>query len=111
MHIGKTQEATSLQRATPLSEKMLDAFLEPRQVHALRSFSYNDHQALERRFYDLCPKCKKFPADASGHECYHRFSIGGIVDECPKYNGKPWSEEFVAARKKIEGEQKDRLPF
>ena len=72
---------------------------------------FNDHQALEREFYDVCPKCKKFPADASGHECYHCFSIGGIIDECPKCNGKPWSEEFLTARQEIEGDEKDPLPF
>jgi hypothetical protein len=54
---------------------------------------------------------KKFPADASGHECYHCFSLGGIVDECPKCNGKPWSEEFLAARHEIDGDEKDLLPF
>jgi len=68
---------------------------------------FNDHQALEREFYDVCPKCKKFPADASGHECYHCFSVGGIVDECPKCNGKPWSEEFLSARQEVEGDEKD----
>lgn len=41
---------------------------------------FNDHQALEREFYNLRPKCKKLP-DASGHEGYHRFSVGDIVDE------------------------------
>jgi len=40
---------------------------------------FNDHQALERVFYDVCPKCKKFPADASGRECYHCFSVGGSL--------------------------------
>jgi hypothetical protein len=72
---------------------------------------FNDHQALEREFYNLRPKCKKLPADASGHECYHCFSVGDIVDACPKCKGKPWSEEFLAARKEIEGEEKDPLPF
>ena len=57
------------------------------------------------------PQRKKFPADASGHECYHCFSIGGIIDECPKCNGKPWSEEFLTARQEIEGDEKDPLPF
>jgi hypothetical protein len=72
---------------------------------------FEDHQALETDFYDPCPKCGKFPADASGNECYHCYSIGGIVDECPKCNGKPWSEEFLTAQAEIEGDKTGPLPF
>ena len=72
---------------------------------------FEDHHALETEFYDVCPKCKKFPASASGHECYHCFSVGGIVHECPKCNGRSWSEEFLAARAEIEGEKDDPIPF
>jgi hypothetical protein len=46
---------------------------------------FDDHRAAEREFFEPCPKCGKFPASASGNECYHCFSVGGIVDECPKW--------------------------
>lgn len=72
---------------------------------------FEDHRALETEFFDPCPKCGKFPADASGNECYHCYSVGGIVDECPKCNGKSWSEEFLTAQAEIEGDNKDPLPF
>ena len=55
---------------------------------------FDDHRAAERDFFEPCPKCGKFPASASGNECYHCFSVGGI-----------------AARQEIEGDEKDPLPF
>jgi hypothetical protein len=69
---------------------------------------FDDHR--EREFFEPCPKCGKFPASASGNECHHCFSVGGIVDDCPKCNGKPGSEEFLAARQEVEGDQTDPLP-
>ena len=90
--------------------QMLARILEPHMRMLCELQLYNEHQALEREFCDVCPKCKMFPADGSGHQCYHCCSIGGIMDECPKCNGKPWSEEFLAARQEIAGDEKDPLP-
>jgi len=71
---------------------------------------FNDHQALEREFYNVCPKCKKFPADASGHECYHCFSVGGIVDECRSAMASRGAKSFYQPGRKLRATKKT-LPF
>jgi hypothetical protein len=55
---------------------------------------FEDHRASETGCDTLCPKCGKFPASATGDECYHCFPVGNIAHECPKCNGKPWSDSL-----------------
>jgi hypothetical protein len=66
---------------------------------------FQDHRAVETGPFAPCPECKMFPASHSGQPCYHCFSVGGIVDECPECTGKPWSQEFQQAHAEIEGEE------
>jgi hypothetical protein len=68
---------------------------------------FEDHRASETGCDTLCPKCGKFPASATGDECYHCFPVGNIAHECPKCNGKPWSEDFLAVQ--VEGESDDPI--
>jgi hypothetical protein len=62
---------------------------------------YEEHRAAEAGPFDPCPGCKKFPSNEGG-QCYHCFSVGGIVDECAECAGKPWSDEFLAAKEDFE---------
>jgi|GraSoiStandDraft_5_1057265.scaffolds.fasta_scaffold308119_1 hypothetical protein len=68
---------------------------------------FDDHRAAEREFFEPCPECGKIPPSASGNECYHSFGVGDIIDEWSKCNGNSWSEEFLAARQEVEGDEKD----
>ena len=72
---------------------------------------WDEHRALEREFFEPCKICKKFPGNSSEGTCYHCFAIGNTIDECPECVGKPWSEEFLEAKEKIEGPDKVLLPF
>lgn len=38
----------------------------------------------------------------NGRQCYHCFSVGNTIDECAEYEGKPWSDEFLATQEEIE---------
>ncbi len=40
----------------------------------------------------------------AGQPCYHCFSIGNTIDECPECLGKPWSEEFLETKAKIDND-------
>lgn len=65
---------------------------------------YEEHRSAEMEGkVKRCRKCKKFPSNG-GKQCYHCYSIGNIVDECPECRGKPWSEEFLAVQAEIESE-------
>jgi hypothetical protein len=44
---------------------------------------------------------QEFPSN-DGQPCYHCFSVGNTIDECAECQGKPWSEEFLAAKAEIE---------
>lgn len=68
---------------------------------------FEDHRAAATGCDTLCPKCGKFPASATGDECYHCFAVGNIAHECPKCNGKAWSEDFLAGQ--MEGESDDPI--
>lgn len=63
---------------------------------------YQEHRMVESETFTPCPKCGKFPSDASGTQCYHCFSIGATIDECPECTGKPWSAEFLAAKAEMD---------
>lgn len=56
---------------------------------------HEEHRAAESGDFDACTECGKFPASATGDGCYHCFSIGNTIDECPECQGKPWSDEFL----------------
>ena len=62
---------------------------------------YDEHRSAEQGPFDPCPKCRKFPSN-EGTRCYHCFSIGHVVDECPECESKPWSEDFLAVKAGIE---------
>ena len=51
------------------------------------------------------------PAPVLRETCYHGFTIGSTIDECPECTGKPWSEEFLEAKNEIEGPDKLLVPF
>jgi hypothetical protein len=71
---------------------------------------YDEHRSAEKGPFDPCPKCRKFPSN-EGKQCYHCFSVGQIVDECPECAGKPWSEDFLAVKAEVEageGQQTQR---
>jgi hypothetical protein len=70
---------------------------------------YEEHRNAEARPFDPCPKCRKFPSN-EGRPCYHCFSVGNTIDECPECLGKPWSEEFLSAKAEIEGESETNPP-
>jgi hypothetical protein len=72
---------------------------------------WEEHRELERVFFKVCKKCKKFPGNSSNGTCYHCFAVGNTIDECPECVGKPWSEEFLEAKDEIEGPDKLALPF
>ena len=63
---------------------------------------YDEHRAAEAVPFDPCPECGKFPSN-EGSSCYHCFSVGNTIDECPECLGKPWNEEFLSAKEEIEG--------
>jgi hypothetical protein len=62
---------------------------------------YEEHCAAEHGRFDPCQRCCKFPSN-EGKRCYHCFSVGQIVDECPECESKPWSEDFLAVKAEIE---------
>jgi hypothetical protein len=62
---------------------------------------YEEHRNAEAGPFDPCPHCKKFPSN-DGQPCYHCFSVGNAIHECAECQGKPWSEEFLAAKAEIE---------
>jgi len=72
---------------------------------------WDEHRALEREFFKPCKTCNKFPGASSEGTCYHCFAVGNTIDECPECAGKPWSEEFLAAKDEIEGPDKLLVPF
>jgi len=69
---------------------------------------YEEHRIAEVGPFDPCPQCGKF-ASNEGQPCYHCFAVGNIADECAECAGKPWSEEFLAAKAEIEGENPKRV--
>lgn len=64
---------------------------------------YEEHRSAEETPFDPCPECGKFPSNEGG-SCYHCFSVGNTIDECPECLGKPWSHEFLSAKAQIEKE-------
>jgi len=64
---------------------------------------YEEHRSAEQTPFDPCPECGKFPSNEGG-SCYHCFSVGNTIDECPECLGLPWSDEFLAAKAEIEGQ-------
>lgn len=73
---------------------------------------YEEHRAAEAGPFHPCPKCKRFPSN-EGRKCYHCFSKGSHMDECPECNGKPWSDDFLRVKAEIEAsmdETEDDLP-
>ena len=62
---------------------------------------YEEHRSAEVGPFDPCPDCGKFPSN-DGSSCYHCFSIGNTIDERPECLGKPWSEEFLSIKARIE---------
>jgi hypothetical protein len=72
---------------------------------------WDEHRALEREFFKPCKKCKKLPGASTKGTCYHCYAVGNTMDECPECAGKPWSEEFLEAKKDIEGPDKVLVPF
>jgi hypothetical protein len=64
---------------------------------------WGEHRALERETFKPCKKCRKFPGTDSKGRCYHCFAVGNTIDECPECAGKPWSDDFLAAKEEIEG--------
>lgn len=69
---------------------------------------YEEHRIAEAGPFDPCPQCGKF-ASNEGKPCYHCFAVGNIADECAECAGKPWSEEFLAAKAEIEGENQETI--
>ena len=64
---------------------------------------YDEHRLAESGPFDPCPECHKF-ASNDGRACYHCFSIGATIDECPECCGKPWSEEVLRLQEEIRKE-------
>ena len=62
---------------------------------------YEEHRNAEAAPFDPCPDCGKFPSN-DGSSCYHCFSVGNTIDECPECLGKPWSDDFLSAKAEIE---------
>ena len=62
---------------------------------------YEEHRNAEAVPFDPCPDCGKFPSN-DGSSCYHCFSVGNTIDECPECLGKPWSDDFLSAKAEIE---------
>jgi len=62
---------------------------------------YEEHRNAEALQFDPCPDCGKFPSNEGG-SCYHCFSVGNTIDECPECLAKPWSDEFLSAKAEIE---------
>lgn len=62
---------------------------------------YQEHREAEARPFDPCPDCKRFP----GQQCYHCFSVGNTIDECPECQGKTWSDEFLTMKEEMEVDQ------
>ena len=62
---------------------------------------YEEHRNAEASPFDPCPECGKFPSNEGG-PCYHCFSVGNTIDECPECLGKPWSDDFLNAKAEIE---------
>ena len=54
---------------------------------------WDEHRALEREFFKVCKRCKKFPGASSQGTCYHCYVVGSAIDECPKCEGKPGLSE------------------
>ena len=69
---------------------------------------YEEHRERETVPLDPCPSCKKFRSN-DGRECYHCYSIGNTIDECPECLGKPWSDEFLAAKAEIESKDPNSI--
>ena len=60
---------------------------------------YEEHRRSEAGPFEPCPTCRKFAANDGG-PCYHCFSVGETISECPECSGKAWSEgvlNFLAA--------------
>ncbi len=47
---------------------------------------YEEHRSAEAAPFDPCPDCGKFPSNDGG-SCYHCFSVGNTIDECPECLG------------------------
>jgi Zn-finger nucleic acid-binding protein len=62
---------------------------------------YEEHRNAEDVPFDPCPDCGKFPSN-EGQSCYHCFSVGNTIDECPECLGKPWSDDFLSAKTEID---------
>ena len=62
---------------------------------------FEEHRNAEAEPFDPCPQCGRFQSN-EGRPCYHCFSVGSIVDECPECSGKPWSEEFLEIKAKVD---------
>ena len=65
---------------------------------------YDEHRSAEKGPFEPCPKCRKFPSN-EGKPCYHCFSVGQILDECPECAGKSWSEDFLAVKGEVEARE------
>jgi hypothetical protein len=72
---------------------------------------YEEHRGAEAGPFTPCGRCRKFP-DNGGQGCYHCYSVGNTIVECPECEGKPWSAEFLAARREMEtaGEPDESAP-
>jgi hypothetical protein len=70
---------------------------------------FEEHRSAEAGPFDACPKCRKFPSNDC-KPCYHCFSVGSTIDECPECLGKPWSEEFLSVKASIEEENPRSTP-
>ena len=68
---------------------------------------YEEHRRAEEGPFDPCPKCRKSPSNED-KACYHCFSVGSTIDECPECEGKSWSENFLAAKAMIERREEKR---
>ena len=63
---------------------------------------FEEHQILETlRTGKTCPRCHRFPAGATGGVCYHCFSLGNVVEQCPACAGLPWSDAFKETQREV----------
>jgi hypothetical protein len=63
---------------------------------------YEEHRQSEAGPFDPCPQCRRF-ASSEGGLCYHCFSVGNTISECPECCGKPWSTGKQGVLKSIKG--------
>ena len=55
---------------------------------------YDEHRRAEAGPFDPCPTCRKFESNDGG-PCYHCFSVGETIDDCPKCAGRAWSDGML----------------